>query len=119
MARVTWRKLRLGVTRWQLIGGSLLGLFVGLMVGIMIGAPMALVTYGSITDAIVNNQDKTFSLDKNKTDIPGVVLANRVKEHWGLAVAYIWKQFYMSVGVGAAVGLGHLLDVRLNATLTV
>ncbi|EKX53841.1 hypothetical protein GUITHDRAFT_100807 [Guillardia theta CCMP2712] len=70
------------------------------MVGIMIGAPMALVTYGSITDAIVNNEDKTFSLDKNKTDIPGVVLANR---------------FYMSVGVGAAVGLGFGFVATLAA----
>jgi len=87
--------------------GSCFGLVLGIMLGTMIGAPMALVTWGSILDAVKNNEKRTFSLDNGATDIPGNVLAERIQEDWGQVYRYIFiDQLALSIGIGAAVGLG-------------
>lgn len=63
--------LMMKVSPWVLLAGSCFGLLLGLLLGLLIGGPMALVTYGSINDAIRNNEGRDFSLDNGKTDIPG------------------------------------------------
>jgi hypothetical protein len=43
--------------------------------GLAIGGPLALITYGSIKDAIQSGQDMRFSLDNGTTDVPPAQLA--------------------------------------------
>jgi hypothetical protein len=43
--------------------------------GLAIGGPIALITYGSIKDAIQSGQDMHFSLDNFTTDVPPAQLA--------------------------------------------
>mmetsp|Transcript_43891 Transcript_43891/g.89663 ORF Transcript_43891/g.89663 Transcript_43891/m.89663 type:complete len:141 (-) Transcript_43891:532-954(-) len=100
-------RMGMGISGWVLFAGSCFGLVLGIMLGTLIGAPMAIVTYGSITDALRNNKDSTFSLDNGKTDIPGSVLAQKIEDDWGAVIRYIvYEQLLLSILVGAAVGLG-------------
>eukprot|EP00286_Rhodomonas_abbreviata_P007246 CAMPEP_0181338546 /NCGR_PEP_ID=MMETSP1101-20121128/28697_1 /TAXON_ID=46948 /ORGANISM="Rhodomonas abbreviata, Strain Caron Lab Isolate" /LENGTH=128 /DNA_ID=CAMNT_0023449289 /DNA_START=136 /DNA_END=522 /DNA_ORIENTATION=+ len=82
-------RMGMGISGWVLFAGSCFGLVLGIMLGTLIGAPMAIVTYGSITDALRNNKDSTFSLDNGKTDIPGSVLAQKIEDDWGAVIRYI------------------------------
>mmetsp|Transcript_8137 Transcript_8137/g.15935 ORF Transcript_8137/g.15935 Transcript_8137/m.15935 type:complete len:139 (+) Transcript_8137:189-605(+) len=99
--------LMLRVSPWVLMAGSCFGLLLGLLLGLLIGAPMALVTYGSINDAIRNNQNRDFSMDNGKTDIPGSVLAEQVLANPDKVMRYIIQdQLVLSVIIGGFVGLG-------------
>jgi len=51
------------------------GLGIGLMMGLAIGGPLAILTYGSIRDAVQSGEEMNFSLDNFTTDVPPAQLA--------------------------------------------
>mmetsp|Transcript_68067 Transcript_68067/g.168181 ORF Transcript_68067/g.168181 Transcript_68067/m.168181 type:complete len:137 (-) Transcript_68067:400-810(-) len=109
--------MMLRVSPWVLFAGSMFGLVLGLMLGLLIGAPMALVTWGSIDDAIKNNEGRDFSLDNGKTDIPGSVLAAEIKDDWSRVMWFIiYDQLVLSVIIGGVVGLGFGFIATLAAS---
>eukprot|EP00277_Geminigera_cryophila_P008556 CAMPEP_0179406348 /NCGR_PEP_ID=MMETSP0799-20121207/837_1 /TAXON_ID=46947 /ORGANISM="Geminigera cryophila, Strain CCMP2564" /LENGTH=131 /DNA_ID=CAMNT_0021177387 /DNA_START=81 /DNA_END=476 /DNA_ORIENTATION=+ len=100
----------------QLMSGMFAGLFIGVFMGLLIGGPTAIITYGSINDAVLNGKHYDFSLDNYTTDVPPSVLAKRIEDNWDAARTYIWWQLQQSIIVCCCVGLGSGLIATVAAT---
>ena len=57
------------------MGSARAGLVIGVLMGLAIGGPLAILTYGSIRDAVQSGEEMNFSLDNFTTDVPPAQLA--------------------------------------------
>merc|ERR1712216_979436 len=84
--------------------------------GLAIGGPLAILTYGSIRDAVQSGEEMNFSLDNFTTDVPPAQLAQKIKDDWGLARDFIWWQLLQASLVCCSVGMASGLIATLAAT---